>query len=681
MKNKKIINLGVFFVLGFFLVLPNLSLGFSDTRKVEKKSIIITSPSSLVGSPRNQAVFLQWDNQEVPIDYLIEYKESSSGNWVTFPHEESSVEGILVNNLSNEVSYDFKVSSIGETEQSLPTTIYSITPQQNSLFTSNNQIIATGQSNAMGTNAFPALSTIQPYSNKMLNAELNAFIPLTEPITNGIPQSGETMSSAFANMVTFLASSTIPNYSSIISLNAIPGVPYTTLMQGTPTYMNALSQVEIAKNLSLLENKTLIVPAVTTVHGESDEIGGTTSEQYENYLIEWQNNYEDDIRSITGQEEPIPLFFDQMSSWTSYDFPTPRVAIGQYNAAKNHPDKIIMVTPRYIFDSVDHISHMSNYSQRRLGEYYAKVYKKIIIDGEDWKPLTPTNITLTGNTVSAEFYVPVPPLAFDTMNVMLKENYGFEYFDESNSANITDVQITSPNTVTITLSNTPTGDNPRLRYAYTGIPGSWTGRYITGSARGNLRDSDVTTALHPSNLGIYLYNWSLTFDESITVSPIILPNEPTNISALIGTENGSGIISFQTPLENGSDPIISYTATSNPGNVSVTDISSPIEVTGLLNHTTYTFTVVSNTSSGGQSNPSESSNPITFNWYNLPIRPMKPVSPEPLSPADPIDPSEPADQVKIIKPMFMEINFLKENNEALLGEITGKKDYSRNVKK
>ena len=75
--------------------------------------------------------------------------------------------------------------------------------------------------------------------------------------------------------------------------------------------------------------------------------------------------------------------------------------------------------------------------------------------------------------------------------------------------NIESVDVTAPDTVTIKLASAPTGNNKRLRYAFTGTPGA-NGGPTTG-ARGNLRDSDSTKSLY----GFMLYNWCVTFDEAL----------------------------------------------------------------------------------------------------------------------------------------------------------------------
>lgn len=494
------------------------------------------APSWLVASPYDSAVFLQWFDFAPSIDHLVEYKESASVDWLIFPHPVSDIQGILVGNLANGTGFDFRVSTINADGQSAPTTVQAVTPFAGAIHIANNQIISTGQSLATAYNAFPPLTTSQPFSNLMLNSWGDLLIPLVETTTGGYP-GAETMSSALANALTHFATPQIDDYTSIVSLNALPG-PYLDLQQGTPTYASALACVTQAKLLSLLANKTLIAPVVTTIHGESDEVIGTTVQQYEDYLVEWQSDYEADIRNITGQAEPVRLFTDQVSSWPRLGFATPRIALAQYRAAKNHPDNIILVAPKYILDYADGY-HLRNYSERRLGEYYAKVYKHIIIDGESWQPLLPASITISENVINATFHVPVQPIMFDTVAVSGQVNYGFEYNDDSNSASITNVQIIGPDIVEITLSEIPTGANPRLRYAYTGTIGAWSGAQSTeGSARGNLRDSDMTQAFYqdgnvPASMGIYLHNWAMTFDEPITLETVTGEPEPTGIMGLL----------------------------------------------------------------------------------------------------------------------------------------------------
>ncbi len=611
MKAMKKIFLTLAIILSFAVTSPVLA----DT----------LPPSLLVGDSKNSAVFLQWIDVPQATNYLIEYKPTQGSVWSIFPHEQSTTSGITIPNLTNGTSYDFRVSTISGSETSTPSNIITVEPSHEWIYnSSNNHIISTGQSLATGYNSFPALTTTQPYYNKMLSVGGSSFSPLQETIYGGMPGT-ETMSSSMANSISSYFS---PNYSTIFSMHAQNAASYLEIKQGTPAYENALNTIASSKSISLFSNnKTLVVPAFTVIHGETDELWNTTAEQYEEYLVEWQQDYESDIQAITGQSESVLMFTDQMSSWTRFNFATPRIAIGQYNAAKNNPDNIIMVAPKYMLDYFDGY-HLRNYSTRRLGEYYAKVYKKVVIDGEEWKPLMPEEITISGNEILARFHVPVPPLAFDTTAVLAKANYGFEYADDTNSATITDVEIISGDTVKITLNTTPTGNNQRLRYAYTGEPASMSGSQWPGSARGNLRDSDMTEATYqdsnvPAYMGNYLHNWALTFDEQI-VQALSVPSAPTSVTATLGSVSGTAVVSFTIP--NGGPVATNYIVTSIPGNIVFNGTTSPITVAGLSNNTTYTFSVVA-VNSAGESAPALS-NSVTTNWINpnVVVKPRKPIA-------------------------------------------------------
>jgi len=593
----------------------------------------LAPPEIVVGLGKNESVFLQWSEVANVNDYKIEYKEASNSFWNVYEDGTSLVRGINILNLENDISYNFRISSIVNNDSSEPSQVVSVTPivgfdNQNS----NTQIISTGQSNALGSFALPYLSVTQPFNNKMLNIDRTAFIPLIEPATGVVASAtGESMSSSLANSITSFTGGENSNYFPItMSLRGYGGLIYTSLMQGTNYYNALIQDVVSSTNLSLNQNKTNIVRALTVVHGESDEYFGTSVNQYEDYLLEWQNDYEMDVKNITGQEESIPLFLNQISSHHSYGHSTPTIAISQLNATKNNPDKIILVTPSYIFDSSDWMSHMRNYSYRRLGEYFAKVYKKVVIDNESWKPLMPEEVNFYGNVIRARFHVPVPPLVFDTNAVLFKENYGFEYYDSTSSATITNVQIINDDTVEVTLSNIPTGENPRLRYAYTGNVGSWTGSHISNAPRGNLRDSDTTEAPHqdgtfPAYVGNYLYNWSVTFDESIDNMNSMLPVQPENVTATLGYQNGSAEVSFDYP-DNSEYEIDHFVIKPIPGNVITITSSSPVTVVGLSNHTEYTFKVIA-VNSYGESQPSYS-NIIETNWTEYPTFPAV-INPKP----------------------------------------------------
>lgn len=365
-----------------------------------------------------------------------------------------------------------------------------------------NHILSTGQSLSIGTNGAPALTTTQPYNNVMLN--WLSFAPLVE--TNV-----ETISSAMANSIT--AHVSYDKYQIAVTRHGVGATSYTGLKKGTIPYYNGMIQVLLVKANAESLGKIYRVIGVTTIHGESDHLAGSGL-YYEGYLVEWQRDYENDIKSITGQVGTIPMFTDQMSSYTGLNSATSEIPLAQLSAYENNPTKIILVGPKYFLNYSDS-AHLTNTSYRWLGEYYGKVIKKVIVDKQTWKPLMPERIVRNSNIIYVQFSVPVPPLVFDTSLVLAKPNYGFEYYDDSSSASIINIEIINSDTVKITLNTRPTGSNQRLRYAYTGTAGAYPGAQSLGSARGNLRDSDSTSSLY----GNTLYNWSVHFDKAITSYP------------------------------------------------------------------------------------------------------------------------------------------------------------------
>lgn len=384
-----------------------------------------------------------------------------------------------------------------------------------------NTIISTGQSLAIGRVGSPALSTTQPYNNVMLSGAGSgptnetggggrglgtSLIPLVE-----VGQ--ESIGSSMANGITHLTGD--DNYQIGVINNANGGTAYSGLKKGSSRYTLGMGQLDNISAAAETAGKQVRVIGVTNIHGETDNMNGVTYAQYKDYLEEWQSDYQTDVFAKTGQTGVLPMFTDQMSTCTSpysNGKTTCHIAQAQLDASEENPGKIILVGPKYFFNYIDQ-HHLTNSSYRWLGEYYAKVMYKVLIEGETWRPLSPDSATISGSEIFVNFHVPAGQLQFDTTMEPLKTNYGFEYYDSASSASITNVEIIDTDTVKITLSNTPTGSDQRIRYAYTGVTGVNGGE--AAAPRGNLRDTDPA----PSQYGNTLYNWAVHFDEPLAVAP------------------------------------------------------------------------------------------------------------------------------------------------------------------
>jgi hypothetical protein len=381
-----------------------------------------------------------------------------------------------------------------------------------------NHVLGTGQSLSVGAVGTPVLSTTQPYLNVMFaggvrptNAQLGSFLKLVEGPTN------ETHNSAFANLITQLAETSVflgqpapgNSHKLLISIHGIGGTAYAGLKKGTAAYAAGIAQVTAAKALTANSGESYLVRAVTNVHGESDHIA--LNANYAQDLLEWQNDYDTDVRAITGQTERVPMLQTQMSSWTKYGQASSIIPMAQLNASTASNGAILLVGAKYHVQYTADGVHLTSEGYRHMGEYYAKVYRRVILEGKTWEPVRPKQVALTGDTIAVTFYVPEPPLVLDTTLVTNPGDFGFEYRDDSGAAMPTIAQVTldGPATIKIKLSGVPTGQKRVLRYAMKAAATSSAG--ATSGPRGNLRDSDAT----PSRYGYKLYNWGVHFESAL----------------------------------------------------------------------------------------------------------------------------------------------------------------------
>lgn len=370
-------------------------------------------------------------------------------------------------------------------------------------------LLITGQSLSTGTLS-DVLSAVQPYDNVMFvtgvragGANLTSLVPLVET-SNGVE--GETIASGMANRVSDFAAADGVAVRTLASAHGIGGQPYSVLRKGTAAYANGMAQV--AAGVALAGADSHAVRAVAVIHGESDHNLGNAD--YDQNLLQWQSDYEADVQALTGQTLPVPMFTDQMSSFTALGSASSTIPLQQLAAAQARPDRLFVVAPKYMLPYVADGVHLTGDAERWLGELYAKAWYRVLVEGTPWRPLSPRQVTRQGTTVTIDFWVPVPPLQLDTVTVTDPGNYGFVFTDSSGaSPAITGVQIVDDDTVAVELAAVPVGGNRQIHYAMFGTPGAPAGP--TTGARGNLRDSDATASL----AGYALANWCVHFSAAV----------------------------------------------------------------------------------------------------------------------------------------------------------------------
>lgn len=284
-----------------------------------------------------------------------------------------------------------------------------------------------------------------------------------------------------------------------INTSKLGGQTYTNLKKGTATYAASITALTAGKNKATTDGDTVVVRALHVIHGEAN--AGTARAVYEGYLTEWLADYDADAKTITGQARDLVGISCQTRPGLEH-----QSNLGHLDAHRNHPSWWL-VGPKHHLPARD-AEHLTNVGYYKLGEYHAKVHRKVAIDGLAWEPVHPYSITREGATVVARFLAPALPLAWDTAAVAAKTNYGFTYTDDTSSAAISSVTLTGADEVTITLTATPSGANPRLTYNV-----------------GNLRDSDPATSGYDA---APLHNWAVSFNDPIpfTYTPKAAPTSP-----------------------------------------------------------------------------------------------------------------------------------------------------------
>ena len=278
--------------------------------------------------------------------------------------------------------------------------------------------------------------------------------PCRVPLRRGRPRRGvgagppvETMSSAFANLVTKTAREDFgAPHAILVSLYGVSGTAYAGLKKGTPAYTNGLAQVTAARDLAKAGQKTYVVRAVTNVHGESDHLAANAA--YAADLATWQADYDADVKALTVQTSSVSMLHSQISSWTTpRSSTTSAIPAAQLAAHGASGGKIVLVGAKYHLAYAADGLHLTHAGYRHVGEDYAKVYRRVVLEGKPWEPVRPKTITRNGAEVVVAFHVPVPPLVLDTTLVTDPGSFGFEVTKQGQPAlAIASVTVTGPET-------------------------------------------------------------------------------------------------------------------------------------------------------------------------------------------------------------------------------------------
>jgi hypothetical protein len=380
-------------------------------------------------------------------------------------------------------------------------------------------VVGAGQSLSVGVNGNPIVSTSPAYANLKLSLGARAgtwpidptdselsLVPLVEPLrpitqkccTQPYPTNiyGETYHTAMATQLSWLHQRDL--VTDLVTVHTEVGQSATGIAgikkNGTAvSYAASLFEVAAIKRLADAAGARYRVGAVVFTHGETD----ANLANYEDELVTLQANYEQDLRTITGQTEPIPMILSQQTVAARDGRPISTLAA--WRAAKAHPEKFILSGPKYHYQHTQDQLHLSAVQYGRLGAKYAQVFHDTVIMGKPWRPLQPKAVSLEQGNLTVQFEVPKPPLAWDetlglphqTNHVAWAAGRGFEVEDAHGEVPITAVTIAG-DSVQITLGREPSASANEplsVRYAMTQDVFAWGGGVPTGRL-GQLHDSD-----------------------------------------------------------------------------------------------------------------------------------------------------------------------------------------------
>ena len=254
-------------------------------------------------------------------------------------------------------------------------------------------------------------------------------------------------------------------------------------------YNRIISAVTQIKAIADAEGKTCGVVGFLYLGNEynydSTKGGATDRAEYRALLRKLIDDVITDTTAITGQTElPLTVLYQTSGSWTR---DSTNMSIGEAQLDICAADaNVMMASPAYAV--TDKGGHLDANGYRWLGMQFGKVLHRAIDRRQNWRPLQPLSVTLSGTFLRADFLVWSPPLQFRSCYVGSSPTTyaakGFRVTDDAGDVPVTRVDIVADTVVDITLGRETTGD------VYL-----WCASQTGSNGNGNLFDSDTTVAV------------------------------------------------------------------------------------------------------------------------------------------------------------------------------------------
>ena len=289
-------------------------------------------------------------------------------------------------------------------------------------------------------------------------------------------------------------------------------------------YQRLLQAAQGVKAIAAAESATYCVPAIFWMQGEWNYTtaygGDTTKAGYKAKLKAQAEIWKTDIaQGVADQVSPPAVITYQTGAGYTSDSNDLAIGMAQWELSEEERNWFL-ATPIYPY--TDKGGHLDSNGYRWVGMQLGKVLHRVVTLGQDWKPLSPRGMTLSGRQVLIDFHVPCPPLVFDKPYVVLAgtdyADKGFRVLDDLGTVPIASVAIAADTVVKLVLGRETTGV-VKVQYA----------SKTASNGNGNLRDSDATVAsenyVYEAGSGQYaganipelvgrpypLHNWCIAF--------------------------------------------------------------------------------------------------------------------------------------------------------------------------
>ena len=113
-------------------------------------------------------------------------------------------------------------------------------------------------------------------------------------------------------------------------------------------------------------------------------------------LLEWQSDYETDVKAVTGQAEHVPMLHSQISSWTRFDNATtsqsrarssPRTSTRPARSSSSARSTTCRTSPT-AFRTADGV-HLTTTAIGTWARTTRRSIRRVILEGKAWEPVPP----------------------------------------------------------------------------------------------------------------------------------------------------------------------------------------------------------------------------------------------------------------------------------------------------